>query len=217
MNSLKNCSKGYLLLCGIILIAALFLRIIPVFNESLAADEPFHLDAITQSWSRMLDIVRTDMVTPPFHYSILKAWSLAFGQNLIVLRLFSLACSMAVVILTLIFGRMIFPDERVALLAGSLVAVNDLQVLTSHYLRHYAMYTLLVLMLIIALWRALHEESSVKSWIAFTVICIILVYTHYIGWLFILGTLPTVLFAARTRDFWRWLLSAAVAFVCFLP
>ena len=217
VNNLKNCSKAHILLCGMILIAALVLRIIPVFNESLAADEPFHLNVITQSWGRVLNIVRIGMVTPPFHYLVLKTWSLAFGQNLIVLRLVSLFCSMAVVILTLILGRLIFPDERVALLAGSLVAINDLQVFSSHYLRHYAMYTLLVLILLIALWRVLQEQRSAKTWIIFTVISIILVYTHYIGWLFILSTLPTVLLTARARDFWRWLLSVAVTFLCFLP
>lgn len=217
MSNLRNWSKGFFFWGGAILIVAFVLRIIPVFNESLAADEPFHLKAISQSWGQVLHIVKNDMVTPPLSYLVLKAWSLAFGQGLVVLRLFSLVCSMAVVFLTLLFGRVIFQDERVALLAGSLVAVNDLQVLASHYLRHYAMYTLLVLMLLFALWRALQEKRSKKAWIAFTVISIFLVYTHYIGWLFILGTLIIAFLNNRARDFWPWLKSVAVTFLCFLP
>lgn len=217
MSNLKNWSKGFFFWGGVILIVAFVLRIIPVFNESLAADEPFHLKAISQSWGQILHIVKNDMVTPPFSYLVLKAWSLALGQSLVVLRLFSLTCGMTVVFLTLVFGRMIFQDERVALLAGSLVAVNDLQVLASHYLRHYAMYTLLVLMLLIALWRALQKKRDIKAWIVFTVISIFLVYTHYIGWLFILSTLIIALSHERARYFWPWLRSVAVTFLCFLP
>jgi len=214
---MKSPAKTSTLILAAVLAAAFVLRIFPLYRESFAGDETFTLGVVSQPWGQALRAVEQDAVTPPFHVLLLKAWRSLVGTRLASLRLFSLLCGLTVVLMTVILGRMIFPDKRVSLLAGALVAFNEWQVLTSFYVRHYSLYAALVLLLLICLERAFREAESVRPWLAFAAVAGVLVYTHYIGWLFILGTLPAVLFAGRAKSLWRWGVSCFVTFLLFLP
>ena len=217
MDNVKGRTKTAAVILALVLVSAFILRLLPVLRESVGGDELFTWHVVSQSWGAALQTVENDALTPPLHVVLLKAWRSLVGPSLPALRLLSFFCGLAAVALTIVLGRMVFPEPRVSLLAGALVACNELQIFASFYVRHYSLYTALVLLLLILVWQATKKPDSGRLWLGFAATAVVLVYTHHLGWLFILATLPLVLSTRRVKDFWRWVASCAVAFILFLP
>lgn len=139
-----------------------------------------------------------------------------FGTGPYGLRSLSLLFGVVTVGLTALLGWSLFRDTRIALLATTLVALSDIQVYFSQEARSYAMYSTLVLMLLLMLWQALRRPEKVSYWLAFAGMSATLVCTHYVGWLYVMSTIPGVLMASARRGFIRWAASLSVSGTAFI-
>ena len=194
----NNTRFGLVFLFVIAFIAGVTLRVHSILRESAIGDELFTQRVTMAPLDESLQIImKINIVTPPVHYMVSKAWGFMFGHGLVELRFLSLFFGLALIIMTVLSGIFIFRDKKIALFAGILVAGSDLQILFSHFARNYTMYSFLVLVLISVYWYGLHNPDKWHAWIAFVCVGTALVYTHYIGWLYLMSTM----LVAFTKDF----------------
>ncbi|MBN1224775.1 MAG: glycosyltransferase family 39 protein [Candidatus Aminicenantes bacterium] len=217
LSSQKEKSLSWCFFLALSLIAGTALRIFSVLRESAIGDELFCRSVTLLPWKQSLQAVTKDVVTPPVHYMTYKAWSGVIGHELIELRVLALLFGIAVIIGTVLLGKFVFRDKRVAVLAGILVAGNDLQILFNHFARHYTMYSAIVLILIALFWYAFENPQKWGIWIAFTGLGTILVYTHYVGWLYLLSFSLVVLIKRFRMMLKGYLTSLAIITLLFLP
>lgn len=146
-----------------------------------------------------------------------RAVSSVVGFGQFGLRLPSLFFGLLTVALTVVLGIRLFRDPRIALAAGLLVSVSDIQVIASHFARSYAMVSATILIYLIVLDWALRERARSAPWWILTGLSVLLVYTHYLVWLYIIAVFPVFLARANRSALRRWLLSSAAAAICSLP
>ncbi len=186
------------------------------------ADEP---DGLRQSARYVIDSLagvfergRGD-VHPLLYYYALDIWTLVMGEAVWLLRLPSIFFGLIGLAAMYSLGRTLF-DRPTGLLAALLLGIAHFYI---YYNREARMYTLLValtilLMLAMVRW---YRQPTVRNGLIMGVYMGLLMHTHYIGALVIIGML---LFQAyyfiRERAFMgvgRWLLPHVTGFIVFLP
>lgn len=184
-------------------------------------DEIFGVHAARHAWGGLVRFVAADIIHPPFFYALLKVWTWAGGESLLWLRLLPALLSMLSVVPLVLLARELrlgaWETNLALLVAG-----------TNGYLIKYAqevrMYSLLLLLTLTSLWlfaRFCNEPEDARarpSLAALTVCNLLLVYTHYYGWLVVAGQLLYVV--ARLRGGRRlapFLLSAALLAALYGP
>ena len=173
-----------------VLAVAFLLRVHGLGGESLDGDELFSLRmARLPALDGLRAVLRTDY-HPPLYYMALKACLMVTGVGQNSLRCLSLLSGLLVVGLTAHLGRILFRDVRIALIGAALVCLSDAQIFYSQHARSYAMFSSLVLVMLVILWRAYQKPDDIRVWIAFSAIGLAIVYTHYYGWFYVLSTLP---------------------------
>ncbi|MBN1938060.1 MAG: glycosyltransferase family 39 protein, partial [Candidatus Aminicenantes bacterium] len=193
-----------------VLLLAAGLRLYTVFSESLSGDEIFQRNIAAQPYFQQPSLIRGD-IHPPLYYWLTKASASVFGYGVFGLRLPALVFGWLTVLLTMVLALRLFCDVRLALAAGLLVSLSDIQIVFSHFARSYAFLSALVLAYILVLDLALRKSERRSSWLTLTGLSILMAYTHYFAWLFIAAIAPAVLFHKNRRARWRWVLTAAVA------
>jgi 4-amino-4-deoxy-L-arabinose transferase-like glycosyltransferase len=200
-----------------ILLLAAGIRLYTVFSESLSPDEYYQRLIILQPYLQQVKALRTDIVHPPFYYWMARAVSSVVGFGQFGLRLPSLFFGLLTVVLTMILGIRLFGNRRIALAAGLLVSVSDIQIVASHFARSYAMLSAAALIYLIVLDWALRNRERDAPWWILTGLSVLLVYTHYLVWLYIIAVFPVLLARNNRKALGRWLASAAVTAICSLP
>lgn len=202
---------------AVFLAVALYLavRIWGLTDSCLWFDEIFSVHAAGHSWREIWEFVRLDLIHPPLFYASLKIWIAAGGESLLWLRLFPVFFSiLALIPLVLLCGELKFSQaEKTA--AITLLAVNGLLVKYSQEVR---MYSVLFCLSLFSIWlfvRLLNTKSkSAFFWLFF--VNLLLVYTHYFGWLVVVSEFAAILFWRR-----EFLKRFAAGFlflaICFAP
>lgn len=180
-------------------------------------DEYFSILAARSGLSELLRAVAADIVHPPLFYILLKPWIALGGIGNLWLGSFPLLLSVATLWPFLGLSRALGlrPSERnlaLALLAGS------------WYLMFFAdflrMYALLQFLSVCSLWvfvRYLQTETNRGRWlVALTGVNLLLIYSHYYGWLVVGAELAWVLFTERRR-LMAFSASVGALALCFLP
>jgi hypothetical protein len=168
-------------------------------SSCLWFDEIFSLHAARHEWGAMLRFAAADIIHPPLFYALLKLWTAAGGESLLWLRLLPALLSIAAIIPLVLLCRELrlrpWETNLAVLLAG-----------TSGYLIKYAqelrMYSLLMLLTLFSLWLFARLTNAARPRDRFTLpalfaVNLLLVYTHYYGWLVVAAQLAYLLFARR--------------------
>ncbi|HEX8187461.1 MAG TPA: hypothetical protein VF586_03860, partial [Pyrinomonadaceae bacterium] len=133
-------------------------------------DELFSVHAARHTWGGLWRFVAADLIHPPLFYALLKLWAAAGGESLLWLRLFPFAAS-----------------------NGYLIK----------YAQEVRMYGLLLLLTLTSLWlfaRLLNREGKARGLLfALFLINLLLVYTHYYGWLVVACEAAFLALRARRR------------------
>lgn len=167
---------------------------------SLWHDEAFSALMIRYSWGEMFYRLGLD-VHPPAYYAALRLWHYLFGDSLLALRGMSIFFGAASIWAAWAFVKESFKDERAALWAALLVAINPFQLQYVTEARMYTMGAFFGLLAAYFLVKALnlqkqlhdsrelhipHLPESIRHarcmWLAylgFTLSIIIIIYTHY--------------------------------------
>jgi hypothetical protein len=163
-------------------------------------DEIFSVHAARHAWGDLWRFAAADLIHPPLFYALLKVWVAAGGESLLWLRLFAALASIAAVVPLLLLARELRLGARATNLALLLAAANGYLI---KYAQEVRMYGLLLLLALTSLWlfaRLLNREGAARGLtLALAFVNLLLVYTHYYGWLVVACEVVFALLKDRRR------------------
>lgn len=157
----------------VLLAAALLLRL-PNLNQSLWYDEVVYSGAALQGES--LRWVLTQDVHPPLYALVLWGWIQVAGESEIALRLPSLLCGLASVVVVLALAKR-WCDYRVAVLAAALIAVSPAHIWYSQENKTNMLMLLLTALLVWAADRAWRTNRP-RDWTLLAIIAVLAPWTN---------------------------------------
>ena len=155
-------------------------------------DEIFGVHAARHTWGGLWRFLAADLIHPPLFYALLKVWAAAGGESLTWLRLFPALASIAAVVPLLLLARELRLGAWATNAALLVAAANGYLV---KYAQEVRMYGLLLLLTLTSLWlfarllnkgrgaRANAGRSARGLQLTLLLVNLLLVYTHYYGWL----------------------------------
>ncbi|MBA3711826.1 MAG: glycosyltransferase family 39 protein [Pyrinomonadaceae bacterium] len=182
-------------------------------------DEIFSIHAARHGWGELLNFVALDIIHPPLFYLLLKIWIAVGGESLVWLRLFPALAAIAAVVPFVLLCRELRLKATETNLALLLMAVNGYLI---KYAQEVRMYSLLLLLALGSLWlfarfvNSLDDDGSKKKLIALFAVNLLLVYTHYFGWMLVVTEFVFLWWFARRRVV-PFAASIAALALCFLP
>jgi uncharacterized membrane protein len=204
---------GYVL---ITLAAALFIGLrLWHLTDLPSFDEIFSIHAVRHQWNGLFEFVRRDLVHPPLFYVLFKLWVIVGGESLVWLRLFSTLLAVISIFPLMRIYRELELDLTEKTAALALLATNGFLIYYSHQLR---MYSLLLFLGLCSIWRFLkiYKEEGLdrRQFWTITIVNLLLVYTHYFGWILI-GVELLLLARRHNQQFRHFLESTALVALVF--
>lgn len=167
---------------GTLIALFLFLRVWRLTAVPLDGDEIFSLLVAQSNWHDLFAAAVRDAIHPPLFYVLLKIWVGTGGESLLWLRLFPVLVST----LCLLPAFLLCKDLGVPHGARNLaVAVASVHPYAIFFAQHIRMYCLLGLFGLTSIWifqRYLREPSR-RNLRLLSAVNLLLVYSHYYGWL----------------------------------
>lgn len=174
------------------------MRLWGLTDSCLWFDEIFSVHAAEHSWNELFPFVALDLIHPPLFYALLKFWISIGGESLLWLRSLPLILSLLAVVPFILLCREFDVFGWARVLGVFLFAVNGTLIKYSQEIR---MYSLLLLLSLLSMWlfmRFFRRGYGVAGLIA---VNLLVVYTHYFGWLVIAAEVASILMLQRSR--WR--------------
>lgn len=180
-------------------------------------DEVFSVHAARHNWDGLFSFVAADIIHPPLFYVILKVWINVGGESVLWLRLLPALIGILTLVPFILLCRELKLKNGEIVLALTLWAVNGYLI---KYAQEVRMYSLLFFLSVFSLWhffRIFNRERPTKAILgALCVVNLLLVYTHYAGWLVVFLQLA-VLFYWQRRKVKEFLITVAVLVLAYLP
>ena len=180
-------------------------------------DEIFSIHAARHSWRELFSFVAADVVHPPLFYALLKIWIAAGGESLVWLRLFPFLISVAAIVPLALLCRALQLNAAETNLALLLLAVNGYLI---KYAQEVRMYSLLFFLTLGSLWlfvRFVQEGARARKLLpALSAVNLLLVFTHYYGWMVLASEVGFVLIWQRFR-LKSFLIALIAPVLCFSP
>lgn len=156
-----------------------------------------------------------DWVHPPLFHFLARAWVYVFGISDISGRLVALLFGVLSIPLIYWLGKMI-SGSKVGLMAASLLALSPVHIYHSQYGRHYSLFVFFVLLSMIGFLKVYHQPNDRNCGIFYCLSSILLVYTHYFGWLIVFC--QSLFFIFRRFTFLRrWVLLQSFILLSYIP
>jgi hypothetical protein len=217
----KPTTRGYTAFswAALALVAGLFVaaRLWRLTSYGIYGDETFSLWVARQDWWGAIVGASEDVVHPPLFYLLLKAWIAIGGESVAWLKLFPALTAIASIIPFVLLCRELRLQAAITNLALYLMAVNCYAVIYAQDLR---MYSLVALLAVCSIWlfaRALNSSGSrAATHLSLFAINLLLVYTHYYGWLLV-GTEFLYFLIWSRRNLLPFSISLAGLIACFIP
>ncbi|MBL0374408.1 hypothetical protein JJB09_20550 [Rhizobium sp. KVB221] len=140
-------------LVALILAIGLIFRLPGLSSRSLWIDELYSQWFSSRSFAELWRDVPSYETHPPSYYTLLKLWTLVFGDSELGLRSLSLVASMATILAVAVSGRFLkagLRAEGVGLLAATFLAVNYANIRDAQNARPYALQTFIITVAILA-------------------------------------------------------------------
>ena len=205
---------------GGIVLAGAFLTFIAARLWHLTAtclwfDEAFSVHATRHGWAEMFKFVAADIIHPPLFYAVLKIWIGIGGESLVWLRLLSVLLAVATIAPFYLLCRELNLKPKERNLAFTLIAISGFLI---KYTQEVRMYGLLLFLSVASIWLFVRfaRNSRLRPLAALTVCNLLLVYTHYYGWLLLLAQACVVLIWYR-KNLTRFVLATAVLIFAYGP
>lgn len=162
----------------------LFLRVWRLTSVSLDGDEIFSLLLARSEWHKLLDGAIRDAIHPPLFYVLLKIWVWVGGESLFWLRLFPVTVG------TLCLAPMFLLCKDLGVSRGArtlALAIGSVHPYAIFFAQHMRMYCLLGLFGLTSIWafQRYLRETSRRNLVILSAANLLLVYSHYYGWLII--------------------------------
>lgn len=200
-------------------VSALFIaaRLFRLTTYSLRPDDIFSLRATRLDWTGLIHYVIQDVVHPPIFYMLLKVWVSIGGESQLWLRMLPILFGLITIPAFFLLCRELALQPAEMNLSLLLMAVNAYLIFYGQEIR---MYSLLLLLTIFSMWcfaRYCNAAGNDKQPAFFLfLVNLILVYTHYYGWL-VVGCEVLFLLACSRRKLAKFSLSVGALVLCFAP
>ncbi len=202
----------------LLILLAAALRLLPLAHEALNGDEMFSRRIVVEPLATSWYDIREDLVHPPLYYLVLKSTTYLWGAGPLGLRLVSLVAGLLTLPVLVLLGNRLPGARWSGLLAAACVAVGRFDLFYSQEARSYALYTLFVLLLVLWLAHLRDSPHSLAFWALGCGLMTVLVYTHYVGGVFVaLAILAVLLSSVPVATRLRTLACGVVALLLFLP
>lgn len=188
--------KKWLLGIGTICLIYALLRFWHLTDSCLWFDEIFSIHAAEMDWRNLFWFVAQDLIHPPLFYVLLKIWIAAGGESLLWLRFFPVFFSLFAVAPFILLCRQLKLSALAIAVALSFFAVNGSLI---KYAQEVRMYSLLLFLALVSLWLFVRFLNTGKGFSLIIAVNILLVYSHYFGWLIIASEILACLILARER------------------
>lgn len=192
-------SKTSGLIFALIVFLFAVVRFAKLTAYGLFSDEVFSAETIHRSWPQLQRAVINDVVHPPLFYYLLKAW-IVISDSLLWMKLFPVLFSLLAIIPFVLLSRELKLRAVTINLALFLMAVNEYLI---NYAQELRMYSLLLLLVTTSMWLFAKlinaRERALTLQLALLVTNLLLVYTHYYGWLIVVGELLFMIIRRRDR------------------
>lgn len=159
-----GCSRGRWIL-GLILLAGLLLRLVPIFSESYWLDEVITANAVNMPVKQMV-ANRLNNQHSPFYFIMIHPWARIFGTGEVALRIPSVLASMAALWIFWFLACRFFARRWQALLAVFLLAISTAAIHYAHEARMYSFVMLATLLSFYFFWR-LQDGSGAALWLGY--------------------------------------------------
>lgn len=159
-------------------------------------DEIFSVHAAEHPWGSVLGFVAQDLIHPPLFYILLKVWISVGGDGLLWLRLFPVFFAALAVAPFILLCRELKLGFYAVAAALFIFAVNGSLIKYSQEVR---MYAPLLCFSLFSIWLFTRFFNSGKGLVLLALVNIAMVYTHYFGWLVILGQLVVIAVMQREK------------------
>lgn len=213
----KSDSRFSLLLLVIVVGVFIGARLWQLTSSCLWFDEIFGIHAARYDWKPMFQFVAADLIHPPIFYALLKIWIAIGGESLLWLRLLSVLLSVAAIVPIVLLCRSLKLNSWLTNLALALLAVNGYLI---KYAQEVRMYSLLLLLTCTSLWlfvRFTDSASRVRRVLpSLLFVNVLLVYSHYYGWVVVIVELLFLLLWRRERVI-KFLLTILIAVASYIP
>ncbi len=185
-------------------------------NE-LAHDEPFTVYWSQQPLSAFWEMLRTEN-NPPLYFLLIKAWSAVVPFEVTWLRVPSAVFSALAVWPLFLLAKQL-SGVRIAIVATLLFTFNNYHYGFAHEVRAYSLFTLLAITGMWLLWRAKNKPNSgMRALLGLSALNVVMVYTHFFGWLAIGVQCLCVLTLPELRHLRRnFLLGVVITLAWFSP
>ncbi|HZI58651.1 MAG TPA: glycosyltransferase family 39 protein, partial [Verrucomicrobiae bacterium] len=169
---------------GAIIALFLFMRLWRLTDVSLDGDEIFSLLLVRSDWHGLFAGVVHDAIHPPFFYVLLKVWVWLGGESLFWLRFFPVVASTLCLVPIFLLCRDLGISRGARNLAVFIASVHPYAI---YFAQHMRMYCLLALFGLTSIWsfERYLKDGSRRNLAILSVINLLLVYSHYYGWLII--------------------------------
>jgi len=201
----------------LVVVVYIGLRLWHIRSYSLWGGESYGLALAREGWPYMIHSAVRDVAHPPLFYCLLKLWVAIRGEGILWLKLLPVLFSVATIVPFVLLCRELRLSTRVTSLALFLAAWNGYLI---HYSQEVRGYSLLVFLAVTSAWlfvQFFNAESHVlRSAAILTVVNLLLVYTHYHGWVVVAAETLFLLIWGRHR-LAVFTMSIAVVVVGFSP
>lgn len=191
-------------------------------GRPIYSDEIVTVTVAARPLADMPRVMRLIDASPALYPALLHVW-LRLGRSDAGIRLLSALIGTLTVLAAFALARSLL-DTRAALASAWVVAIAPPQIYYAQYVRGYSLFTLLAVLQIWLLWRALEAEAGSpgpfwKRWGPVAVLTAAMLYTHYLASLIVaaeVGFLAVSLrrYAPALR---AWLGAMVVAGLLFAP
>ncbi len=212
-----NFTRSSLIFFFLIVVLFAAARLWRLSSSCLWFDELFTVHAARHGWGEMLKFVAADIIHPPLFYAVTKIWIAIGGESLIWLRLLPALISIATIVPFVLLARELKLRSAELNIALLFMAVNGYLI---KYAQELRMYGLLLFFTVTSLWlfgRFVNFQTSARRQaLCLLLINLLLVYTHYYGWVVVLveGLSLAVWWREKMRAF---LITVGVLVVSYFP
>ena len=198
---------------GVLVAVYVALRLWRLTDSCLWFDEIFSVHAAEHSWNTLFSFVALDVIHPPLFYVLLKLWIGIGGESLFWLRLFPVIIAFIAIFPFISLCRELKFDLGTRSLAILFLAVNGSLI---KYAQELRMYSMLMCFALFSMWLFARYFIKGKSFVPLLIVNILLVYTHYFGWLVVLSEVAAILYFQRIK--WRRIVTMlAITLASFVP
>ncbi len=193
---MKRREKTWIIIIGLICLIYISFRLWNLTASCLWFDEIFSIHAAELDLPNLIWFVAQDLIHPPLFYGLLKIWISIGGENLFWLRFFPVFFATIAIIPFFLLCRQLKLSHSAIALALTFFAVNGSFI---KYAQEVRMYSLLLCFGLFSLLFFVRFLNWGKGFNLLIIINILLVYSHYFGWLIVASEVLAVVLLARQR------------------